>query len=329
MTTMTTIFGWDASHYDKVPDGAKVVAEGFKFMTHKAGGDAADPELGSWWRALKPYRQDVLLGAYWVLKPGNGSSQAKSFIARLDSQCLGWRDGPFILQLDCEQWANNPDTVPGLSTIKTACSYLVGQLPKLRPIVYAPLWVYGNSLDGLGYPLWASSYVTGSGPASSLYPGNDSGRWKAYGGQTPAILQFTSSATIAGQTTCDANAYRGTLAELTALLAPGWKTEETDMNLTDKVGSKVYPGRTVEDFFGDFWKERDVLWGDQTGTKVAALPASSPLAKLLALPGKVDALSAELEDLRAALGGGAVSIPQAQLDLAVLNALKTLAGGQA
>ena len=43
----------------------------------------------------------------------------------------------------------------------------------------------------------------------------------------------------------------------------------------------------------------------------------------------VDAQQAELDEIKAAVAEGTqVTIPQAQLDLAVLNALKTLAGGQ-
>lgn len=230
------IYGWDASHYDAVPSGLRVVSEGIKFFTHKAGGDADDAELAAWWSALKGQRDRVLLGAYWVLLPGSGAGRAQAFLARLDSQCPGWRDGPFILQLDCEIWNGDSSTKPGLGTIRDACEYLVQRAPKLRPIVYAPEWAYGDTLKGLKYPLWASSYVTGTGSASGLYPGDSSSRWGAYSGQTPAILQFTSSATIAGQTTCDANAYRGTLDQLTALLAPGW---EQDMALTPDDITKV------------------------------------------------------------------------------------------
>jgi hypothetical protein len=106
---------------------------------------------------------------------------------------------------------------------------------RLRPIVYAPKWVYGNALAGLDYPLWASSYVTGSGTASGLYPGDTSSKWSAYSGQVPLILQFTSSATIAGQTTSDANAYRGTLTELLQDLCPGWEVEDTMALTTDDI----------------------------------------------------------------------------------------------
>lgn len=216
------LYGWDASHYDAVPSAPRVVAEGFSFFTHKAGGDADDAELAAWWKAMKPQRDRILLGAYWVLYPGNPVTRANKFIARLDSQCPGWRDGPFILQVDCEKWNGDSSTVPKKDDIKAFCDRLVQAMPKLRPIVYAPKWVYGESLKGLGYPLWASAYVSGSGTASGLYPGDDSGKWDAYSGQVPAILQFTSSAKIAGQTTSDANAFRGTIVQLQNLVAPGW-----------------------------------------------------------------------------------------------------------
>jgi hypothetical protein len=224
-----TLFGVDYSHYDApVTHGA--VAEGFTFFTHKAGGDANDGELAAWWNDMKGYRDRVLLGAYWVLYPGTPSARADAFISRLDSQCPGWRDAPFILQVDCEKWNGDASTVPSKNDIQAFCDRLTVRMPKLKPIVYAPYWVYGNTLSGLPYPIWASSYVNGAGAASALYPGDTSSKWGNYGGQTPAILQFTSSATIAGQTTCDANAFRGTLDELTALIAPGW---EVDVALTD------------------------------------------------------------------------------------------------
>jgi hypothetical protein len=110
--------------------------------------------------------------------------------------------------------------MPGRSDIQAFCDRLHTRTG-LVPVVYAPKWAYGDTLTGLGYPLWASSYVAGSGAASSLYPGDTSSRWGGYSGQTPTILQFTSSATIAGQTTCDANAYRGTLTDLKALVTGG------------------------------------------------------------------------------------------------------------
>jgi hypothetical protein len=236
---VTTIYGWDMSHYDDVKSDTaeKVIAEGFSFVTHKAGGDGNDAELDAWWNEFKGHRDKLLLGAYWVLYPGNPVARANAFCDRLDAICKGWGDTPFILQVDCEKWNNNSATVPGKADIKAFCDQLRKRAPKLRPIVYAPRWVYQNSLSGLGYPLWASAYVSGDGAASKLYPGDSSSKWDAYSGQTPAILQFTSSSKIAGQTTSDANAFKGTLAQLTALVAPGWSSSaapdtEEDMDLT-------------------------------------------------------------------------------------------------
>lgn len=217
-----TIFGWDASHYD-APSVSSAVSDGIVFITHKAGGDALDAELDEWWASARGLGSNILLGAYWVLYPNNPVGRADAFLARLDSVCAGWRNrSAFILQVDCEKWGGNPDTVPSLSEIRAFCDRLVERTNgKYRPIVYAPKWVYGDSLKGLGYPLWASSYVSGTAGYRALYPGDSSSRWGAYSGQTPAILQYTSSATIGNQTTCDANAFRGTLAQLASLVTPG------------------------------------------------------------------------------------------------------------
>jgi hypothetical protein len=227
-----TIYGSDVSHYDAA-DTRAMFSDGIVFQTHKAGGDSNDAELASWWNYVKGHRDRVMLGAYWVLYPGNPSSRADSFLARLDSQCPGWRDGPFILQADCEKWNNDVSTVPPVSEVNAFCDRLAAKMPKLKPIGYLPDWVYGD-ISGFRYPLWSSKYVTGSGGYRSLYPGDSAKQWAAYGGKSPSVLQYTSSATIGGQTTCDANAFRGTLADLTELLAPGWKNYlEDDMAISE------------------------------------------------------------------------------------------------
>jgi hypothetical protein len=240
-----TIFGWDMSHYD-APSIGSAVKDGIVFLTHKAGGDAVDSELDDWWSGVKNLGDSVLLGAYWVLYPGTPVTRADQFLARLDASCPGWRNRPWILQVDCERWGGGADTVPSKSEIAAFCDRLVAKMPKLRPIVYAPKWVYGDKLDGLGYPLWASSYVSGSGSFKALYPGDSSSKWAAYSGQTPAILQYSSKATIGGQATSDANAFRGTLAQLTALVAPGWTEDDLpsidELLGADRIPNDINPG---------------------------------------------------------------------------------------
>lgn len=88
---------------------------------------------------------------------------------------------------------------------------------------YIPHWYWRRigSPDLTGVPgLVASDYVSGSGYASELYPGNHSSFWNGYGGAQPVILQFTNAASVAGQTV-DADAYRGTAAELQQFLTTG------------------------------------------------------------------------------------------------------------
>jgi hypothetical protein len=249
-----TIYGSDVSHYDAV-DTRAMFAQGIVFQTHKAGGDALDAELGNWWSLVKSYRSQVLLGAYWVLYPGNPYDRADAFIARLDSQCPGWRDGPFILQADCERWNGDQSTVPSVAEINAFCDRLTDRMPKLRPIGYLPDWVYGD-ISKFRYPLWSSKYVIGTGGFKSLYPGDGSSKWASYGGKAPDVLQYSSSATIGGQTTCDANAYRGTLVDLTRLLAPGWIQEEeadmpidqTDLNTFFKTDNTVPTPSNASDY---------------------------------------------------------------------------------
>jgi hypothetical protein len=217
---------WDS------PSIGDAIAEGFSFFTHKAGGDESgpDPELAPWWQSVKGTDPaEALLGTYWVPRPDmypNPVSEAQRWLDTIDRICTGWRNRPHALQIDAERWPAGDRTKPSPSYINILGSTLRAKMPKLMPIVYASAGQYGNTLAGLKFPFWNANYPSSmTGPASSIYRhvGGDSGPgWVPYSGQTPAIWQFTSSATIAGQTTSDANAFRGTLAQLTALVAPGW-----------------------------------------------------------------------------------------------------------
>jgi hypothetical protein len=79
------------------------------------------------------------------------------------------------------------------------------------------------------------------------------------------------------------------------------KPQENDVELDDKYGDAAWPNRTVRNRFGDDAKVRDVLWGDETGTKAAKLSPNAPLAKLIATPAKVDALAAKVDALTKAV----------------------------
>jgi hypothetical protein len=99
---------------------------------------------------------------------------------------------------------------------------------------YIPRWYWQNigSPDISGVPgLIQSSFVAGGGLASELYPGDDSSYWDGFGGRGVDILQFTDNASVAGYSV-DANAFRGTRADLDRLLgtAPAANPQENDMD---------------------------------------------------------------------------------------------------
>lgn len=105
------------------------------------------------------------------------------------------------------------------------------------PLIYLPRWYWQQvgspSLAGLP-PLWSSNYPSGGGEMKSTYAraGGDTGAgWAGYGGLSVAMWQFTEGASIAGWGV-DANAYKGTRADLEKLLtgktaAPSTPKENT------------------------------------------------------------------------------------------------------
>jgi GH25 family lysozyme M1 (1,4-beta-N-acetylmuramidase) len=198
-------------------------AAGISFMTHKIGEGTSytDAKFATFYKRAKA-AGIPLIGAYYVNHNGKQNPQADRFLDLLDAQAPGWRDGPFLLQIDAERWA---DGTPTATEVEAFAHRLLANVPTHTPFIYGPKWVYGDMLKGAGVPLWASNY--GSNPVTTFkgaYPGDDSSRWDAYSGQVPAVLQYGSKTKIAGQSTCDANAFRGSLADLTELAYPKGKT---------------------------------------------------------------------------------------------------------
>lgn len=244
-----TVYGWDASHHDwpRGPmDIAAAVHDGITFATHKTseGRSFVDNRFDDFYRRART-ASVPLIGGYHVLHPGDAYAQADRFLALLDAKAPGWGEGPFILQVDAEKFAYM-DRAPNLAEIRAFCDRLASRAGgRHRPVVYAPRWLYGDTLTGLDYPLWASAY--GSNPAigyRAAYPGDGSSRWAAYSGQRPSILQYGSRTVIGSQSTCDANAFRGTLTQLRALVHPS--SEENDMNdEQDRMLRALYDERRI------------------------------------------------------------------------------------
>lgn len=213
-----TIFGWDASNWDDPPASR----DGIDFYTHKVTeGDHFyfDAEYSTSIAAAHHLGIPVL-GSYHVQHGGKSiGSQAAWWVDQVESLSPWWRQQPaWIWQIDAEKFDYmTAPTIAEVNALGDEVVRLTG-CPRHSVVAYAPHWLYGSALSGLRYPIWASDYGTNAaGPYRTTYPGDTSSRWAG----NPLILQYSSQATIAGQTTSDANAYRGTIDQLIAALNGG------------------------------------------------------------------------------------------------------------
>lgn len=143
--------------------------------------------------------------AYHFLHQGNAAAQA------------AWchqHAGAVPLMLDCEPAAGSSPRVADAAEFTGAYRALGGVIT----LLYLPRWYWGQlgspSLES--DPRVASLHLVSS--VYTTYTDDPSGQgWLPYGGMTPAVWQYTSSQRFNGQD-ADFNAYRGTLAELKAVV---------------------------------------------------------------------------------------------------------------
>jgi hypothetical protein len=284
-----TVYGWDASHYDrnrfgKPLDLAAARAAGIVLFTHKAteGTTIRDAYLGESLTAARAAGIPVL-GAYVV--PRTAASVADTgarFLSYLDQAVPWWRTHPaFVLQVDTEIWSSHGVVYDAVSPVKgeQLCAWLRDHTDKFV-IHYAPRWAYHDTIPGTT-PLWSSSYGTNpTGSPAAVYPGDAGPGWTAYSGRVPLLWQFGSNTTIGPHHECDANAYRGTLAQL--LTAVGGKlppedTVTTPVDLTYSPRPKPAPvgDRAAATLLADLWGQEILSGSPVDGAK-------SPRTQLLA-----------------------------------------------
>jgi hypothetical protein len=159
------------------------------------------------------------------------------------------------------------------------------------------------NLTGLRGPLLNAQYPGGSGTPQSIYRagGGDHGDgWVPFGGRTPDCWQFTASAKVRGKAgTTDANAFRGTTADLVAMLTGGSvQASMSGDDEMDKTQAKMLA---------------DIAWSVARGVPTAAGKASQAItfwaagvnAALAAIAAKVDIDPGELAQIQAAAQQGA------------------------
>jgi hypothetical protein len=254
-------YGWDTSHYDGPITGAVArlaYTQGIRFATAKIGEGAAydDPADGTALANLRAAGMRVLGGYYVVRSTPSPAVQVARCIALADRDEPWWRDFPgWFWQVDLERWPTD--------SVKPAQGIAFGD--QLRAVtgrgvlMYASHGQYGDSLAAWDGDLWNANYRTNrQAPFADLYPGDSSPGWDAYSGRVPAILQYASTATIGGLTTCDANAFRGTVDDLLALIIKG----VPDMPVTDADADKIQHAN---------WYTKNLPSGTPTMTPATAL----------------------------------------------------------
>lgn len=183
---------------------------------------------------------------------------------------------------------------------------------------YIPRWYWGGNMGGGDLSkvpgLISSSYFGTGDAASNLYnnAGGDGGNgWNSYGGGTPVVWQFTDGANVAG-VRVDANAFKGTEAELAALLSGGPAptpvpvVNEIDAKATDAaewIGDRVTRGEaTCPDGVGKYAQFTNgyIYWHPLTGAHT--IP-NSLFAKYAVLGWEAGALGYPAEDNAVVKGG--------------------------
>lgn len=230
----------------------------------------------------------AVFSAYHFLKAGNGAGQADYCHTMVGST-------PVMLDVETEG-ASKPTVAD--------CAAFIARMHALGGRVwgaYFPQWFWqqvGGSLASLDVAIVSSNYTaySDSGPG-----------WAPYGGVTPVIWQYTDKQPYGGQT-MDFDAFKGTVAELAALIngttvptptpTPGGSTVGT---IPASIG-QFYP-EIAGQFPGgqSFDNDTALIWADG-GARAAALYAKQSRDAITALAAKVGGASVDVTALAAQLG---------------------------
>ncbi|WP_410676641.1 glycoside hydrolase family 25 protein [Amycolatopsis sp. cmx-4-68] len=206
-------FAIDVSHHQPLSlDLAQTRRDGCELCLIKAGegGSYVDPYFAS--NLAEARAAGQIAAAYWFIRAGATPAQHVALM-----RATVPRDVALV-----------PDVETAADGSKPSLAHATAVLNAIRaegwrvPVGYIPLWywrdVWGRPvLDG--WPdLWSSRYPDNRvGTLAQEWAAVPDAYWTGYGGRNVALLQFTSSARIAGYAPLDASAYRGTRDQLAAL----------------------------------------------------------------------------------------------------------------
>lgn len=214
------LFGLDISHHQASSlDLARCKREGieFVFMKSSEGANFVDPEFTA--NLNEARAAGLLVAAYHYVRSDASAASQVANVARVVP-----KDVPVI-----------PDAESGSGSVALLREFvrLLGNAGYRVPFTYLPRWYWQQlgspALAGLP-PLWSSRYPDNVvGTIADEWADVPSSYWNGYGGLPVGVLQFTSSAAIAGHQPLDANAYPGTRDQLAVTLGQGTIQEEDPM----------------------------------------------------------------------------------------------------
>jgi GH25 family lysozyme M1 (1,4-beta-N-acetylmuramidase) len=214
-------FGIDVSHHQGALNFPALRREGVQFAFIKAteGDSFRDPNFTTNLNGASA--SGMLVAAYhYVRSNATAAAQVANVVRTVP------KNVPVI-----------PDVEANSGDIKLLRDF-VAQLEKAGyrvPLTYLPRWYWQQigSPSLVGLPsLWSSRYPDNiQGSLTDEYAKVPAIYWNGYGNLGVTVLQFTSSASIAGKVPLDANAYLGTINDLAAVL----NGADSDMEASDLV----------------------------------------------------------------------------------------------
>lgn len=196
-----TFFGHDVSSYN--PNYQPVKGE---FLAIKAseGAHTHDPSFATLLARAKAVGA-IPVAYHFLHADSTPAAQAANLAA-----VPGVKDLPVMV--DVEQEGTSFPNIAQTAQFVDECKKL-----GIRVVLaYLPHWYWQaigspglTALSGRGLHLVSSAY-----PGGTAYPGDSGGGWQSYGGMTPLIWQYTDKPV-------DGDAFKGTAAQLRAILYPG------------------------------------------------------------------------------------------------------------
>jgi lysozyme len=224
-------FGLDISHHQDLRlDLAQCRREGVEFVFMKAteGATFVDSAFGA--NLAEARAAGQLVAAYHYVRSDASAAAQVANVARAVP-----RDVPVLPDVE----ANSG----GVALTRDFVNQLRGAGYTV-PLLYLPRWYWQQigspSLAGLP-PLWSSRYPDNViGTIGDEWADVPASYWNGYGGLEVAVLQFTSSAAVAGHQPLDANAYRGSREQLAAVLGVDDMFEQSDRDALNDLAWRLY-----------------------------------------------------------------------------------------